>query len=397
MITERQRLTYLVDSKDTESTKEKRTLDTLLNEKKSAEVRYSEINQQLSVDLPNKELQRQIRSKERLSREHARSHNDPNLQQLSHRNLEVLKQQIATQNHELENKRNHLMNTAVDTSYLLYVTQLDQALQQTNRLKLSFNECEALKMIVNMMNQFMAMREQEQNILRLISEEQNSLYKLQENLIDSNTQLRRYIASEPSLAKENRDLNEQNDSLTLVSGSSGNHRTNALYASLFGTGSGLLSAGLISTLVISPLFFAVPGAFALLTIISLTVALVYHFKKLTAQEQIASNTQTIRENETTIQRQLEQANDLSVTTIPKLTTQISESEKTIVTIEQQLKNQQQAMSHLLSKAENVTSTYGGSNTFFGSEGLEHYPIPSAPEYEPDILINYGSGHLYPQL
>ncbi len=397
LIMERQRLTYLVDSKDTESTKEERTLDKFLKEKKRAEERYGEIRQQLDIDLPNKEQQRQIRNQERVSREHARNSYDPNLQQLSHKNLETLKQQIATQNHELENKRNQLMDKAVETSYLVYITQLEQALQQTNSPQLSFNEREALKMILTLMKNFLAMGVREQSIIHSLSEEQHNLRKLQKNLLDSNTQLQHYIASEPRLVKENKELAEENGNLTLNSESADNHRTNALYASLFGTASGLLSAGLISTLVISPLFFAVPGAFALLTVISLTVALVYHFKKFTAEEQIDHNTQTIRENETTILRQLEQANDLSLTTIPQLTTQIEESEKTIVTIEKQLKDQQQAMSQLLSKAENVSSTYGGSNTFFSSAEMSSYPIPSAPlEYDLEALENYGNGNLYPQ-
>jgi hypothetical protein len=148
--------------------------------------------------------------------------------------------------------------------------------------------------------------------------------------------------------------------------------------------------------VISPVFFAVPGAFALLTVISLTVALVYHLKKSAAETTIDQNTQTIHENESTILNQLEQANDLSLTTIPKLNTQIGESQKSITTIEKQLEDHQRAMSQLLSKAENVTSTYGSSHTFFTNEGTVVYPISSAPEYDTETLLHYGNDRVYDQ-
>ena len=132
----------------------------------------------------------------------------------------------------------------------------------------------------------------------------------------------------------------------------------------------------------------------MLTVISLTVALVYHLKKSAAEEKTDQNTQTIHANESTILSQLEQANDLSLTTIPKLNTQIGESEKSIATIETKLEDHQRAMSQLLSKAENVTRTYGIGNTFFASDGAVVYPVPSAPEY--DTEAHYGSGNFYAQ-
>jgi hypothetical protein len=210
---ERQRLTYLVEAKDTESTKEERNLNRFIKEKKRTEERYSEIKQQIDVELPNKEHQRQTRNQERMLRENARNSNDPSLQQLSHKNREALQQQIASQSHELENKRNQLMDKAVETGYDVYITQLEQALQQTDGPQLSFNERDALKRILGLMKNFMTMREREQSIIYSLREEQNNLRKLKKNLLDSNTQLQSYIASEPMLIRENRQLTEENSSL----------------------------------------------------------------------------------------------------------------------------------------------------------------------------------------
>jgi hypothetical protein len=145
LISEQQRITYLVNTKESESRNEESYLNTLRQEKRTTERRYSEIKSLLDVKLPNKEQQRQLRNQERLTREYARNMDNPHLQQLSYQNLNVLKQTIANQNRELEQKQSQLMDKAIEISYTVYLAQLDDALQKSHTLQLSFNEREALK------------------------------------------------------------------------------------------------------------------------------------------------------------------------------------------------------------------------------------------------------------
>jgi hypothetical protein len=384
LVDEHRRLTYLIDTKDAENTREERNLNKLLSDKKQTDVRYSEIKHQLNVYLPNKEQQRQIRNQERIARESARKTDDASLQQLSHKNHEALKQQISTQNHQLDNKRNQLMDKAVETSYQIYITQLEHTLQQTDGPKITFYERETLMMILTMMKNYIEMEESKRVIIRSLNDERNTLRILQQSLTDNIKQLQRYINAEPVLIQQNKELTEENINLNLNSESANNHRTNALYTSLFGLSGSLLSSALISTFIfISPVYFAIPGVLALLTVISLTIAVIYHFKKSASEEQVSQNKQTINENKITIFNQWEKAHELSVTTILSLNTQIDKSEKAIVLIEEKLKDQQEAMGQLSSKAQNVTSTYSGTSTFFGGGGtsvnVSYFPtFPSAP-------------------
>lgn len=387
LIEERRRLTYLVDTKDTENTREERNLNKLLTDKNQAAEHCSDVKRQLEVYLPNKAQQRHIRNEERIAREHARKTDDANLQQLSHKNLGALQQQISTQNQKLDNKRNQLMDKAVETSYPIYITQLEHALQQKDGPKITFNEHATLMTLLTMMKNYSEMEESERTIIRSLNDEKNTLRTLQKNLTDNNCQLQQYTSSNPQLINQNKELAEENINLNLNSESADNHRTNALYTSLFGLSSSLLSGGLISTFMfISPVYFAIPAALALLTVISLTIAVIYHFNKSASDDQITQNKQTICENETTLFKQVEKVRELSVTTIPSLNTQIDKSKKAIALTETKLKDQQEAMSQLSSKAKNVTSTYSGPSTFFGggctAEPVSNYPtLPSAPPAE----------------
>lgn len=392
LVAERQRLIFTISSKERDCTKEDQNLNKLLKEKKQTEKHYSEIKHQLDIDLPNREQQRMIRLNERHGRENARQSYDPNLQQLAYKNIEILKEQIANKNHELESKKNQLMDAAVEASYPVYIAQLELAFDQVDGLKINFKEHEALKSILEMMKNYTDMEEKERIIFQSVNLEKNNLHKLQKNLADSNAQLLGYIAAEPKLVQVNKDLIEENAQLKIKVDSADTIKMKALYTALFGVSGALISSGLINTLLISPLLLTIPSALVLLTFVSLTVALVYHWKKSSGEEQILQNKQTIAENETTIQQQWRKANELSVTTIPSLNAQIDKSEKIIVMLEKELKTQQDSMDQLFRKAQKVTNTYNASNTFFGGteEKTGHYPDqPTTPIYEQqDNYTNY---------
>ncbi|HAT8174394.1 TPA: type IV secretion protein Dot, partial [Legionella pneumophila] len=254
LIEERQKLMHLINSKETEKNKEEQHLNRLHKEKKEAEGRYSEVKHQIDVVLPNSEQQRQIRNQERLAREDARASYDPHLLQLSHKNLEALKSQIETQVRELDERRNQLMGEATEISYKIYLTQLEQVLQESEKgPQITFNENNALKMILAMMKNMEEMAEKEKDISSSIDKERHNLHSLQKSLIGYTRQLERYLTSDPHLVKQNKALTEENTQLQQYIESAASWRTNAFYASLFSIGGSLISTGILNTFIISPM------------------------------------------------------------------------------------------------------------------------------------------------
>ncbi|HAU2265060.1 TPA: Dot/Icm T4SS effector PieE [Legionella pneumophila] len=398
LIEERQKLVHLINSKETEKNKEEQTLNRLHKEKKEAEGRYSEVKHQIDVVLPNSEHQRQIRNQERLAREQARAIHDPHLLQLSHKNLEALKSQIETQIRELDERRNQLMGEATDISYKIYLTQLEQVLQESeNGPQITFNENNALKMILAMMKNMEEMAEKEKDIASSIDKERHNLHSLQKSLVGYTRQLERYLTSDPHLVKQNKALTEKNTQLQQYGESADNWRTKAFYASLFSVGGSLISTGILNTFIISPVFFAIPGALAALGVVSLVIAVVSYCQKYFSDMQMEQNNQKIEKNELILMKQWKKANELSLSIIPSLNAKIEQLEKELYALEQKLQDQQHAMSLLLNKAQNVTSNYGGSSNFFGNTTGNVFYLPSAPLHEdsppyPEIegeRVNYG--------
>lgn len=398
LIEERQKLMHLINSKETEKNKEEQNLNRLHKEKKEAEGRYSEVKHQIDVVLPNSEQQRQIRNQERLARGDARASYDPHLLQLSHKNLEALKCQIETQIRELDERRNQLMGEATEISYKIYLTQLDQVLQESGKgPQITFNENNALKMILAMMKNMEEMAEKEKDISSSIDKERHNLHSLQKSLVGYTRQLERYLTSDPHLVKQNKALTEENTQLQQYIESAASWRTNAFYASLFSIGGSLISTGILNTFIISPMFFAIPGALAALGVVAFVIAVVSQCQKFFSEVYMEKNNQKIEKNELILMKQWKKANELSLSTIPSLNAKIEQSEKELYALEQKLQDQQHAMNLLLNKAQNVTSNYGGSSNFFGNTTGNVFYLPSAPLHEdspfyPEIegeTVNYG--------
>ena len=391
---ERQQLTYLISTKNSLITRERLTLNKELQEKKQLEARSVTIKQQIEIELPHKEQRRVLRNQERTNRDNARRADDPNLFQLSPNNLAKLKQKIATKGQKLDEKQKQLMDAAIEQSYPAYLAQLEQALQQTIcGPQITVNESNALKQIVSIMQNFMEMSKKEQMLIHSLNESRTNLAALQKKREEGTLELEHHITTEPKLVQANKELTEATAKLELESKSAGRYRNNTLYTALFGTACSLISAGLIDTLIISPLFFAVPGALAMLGVISLTLAIVAHFQKSTHDVHIGQNNKDIRNNEVALMHQWKNAYDLNVTIIPSLNTQISQAEKNSELLEQQLLEQQNAMGLLFNKAINVSSSYGEGFTFFKGTDAKIISFPSAPPQVDEIVDqppSYGS-------
>lgn len=382
---ERLRLTRLIDSKDVELFSEGQQLSTIITEKRQTENRYRELKRQLEVEIPNRELQRQARSQERAIREDARAIDDTEMLQLSDKNREALKQRITAKIAELDKTRERLMKSATDTSYPIFIEQLDEVLSGAKELEITYGELEALKSIQSKMKKYSKMEQLEQKITHSLQDAKGILSTLQQNLSESTSKLQRYEASNPQLKQTNAELAEDNRRLQPSSEASGSVRANALYWSLFGGTSSVISAAVIGSLVVSPIFFAISGVLALATVISLTVAAVYHFQKSACDDKIDHNNKTIRNNESIISAHDKEVVTLRSTTIPSLRNTIEETSQSIGQMDKKLKELQQGMKQLFTKAQNVIELQSSSNGFFGnqSSNVVHLRASSQglPQYE----------------
>lgn len=393
LIAERQRLESLIEAGNALCGREEQNLNQFLSEKTQIEDRCKELTRQINTVLPNKEHQRLIRNQERLVRANARETNDPELNQLSHSERETLKQQIMAKNQELNELTDQLWHQAVKSSYSAYLILLEQRLQTATISQITFTEREALKSIVAKMNKYNEMEEQEQNIIHSLNCERNKLTIMQTTLAECMTNLQRYTTHRPQLIQQNQELLEQNRILKISRDYSANARTNSLLCTILGgvSLSSLLTASLVGSLMVSPIFIAISGYLALLTVVSLIFTVVNHLDKTANEEKINQNDKVIRENEKTIIHLKQQSKELTLKTIPELKVNIEKSEQSIVILEKQLTEQQRVMSHAFQTAENVTEAYNGNNAFFNGANGTFFspPIPTAPLYDNNPGFNYG--------
>ncbi|KTD34393.1 substrate of the Dot/Icm secretion system [Legionella moravica] len=392
------RLKEVIRLKRSDSFHEGQQLGGLRNEQNQAEARLKYLRQQLDVELPKREQQRHIRNQERLAREQARTTDDPDLMQLSQKNREALTQKITLKIDELNRLKAKLVQSAVNNSYSLFVSQLDEALQGATQLKLGYYERDTLKTITGMMKIYLEMSGQEQTLIKSLGEARSTLQQQQKWLRECTAKLQHYERSNPQLRQSNKKLAEENERLKLNSESAGSSRSNALYVSLFVGASALVSASIIGSLVVSPLYFALSGVLALATVISLTVAVVYHFQKSSADNQMARNAKTISTNQDLILKHTREADELREHTLPDLNLSIAESGRLIAEKESELNEHQVAMQHLLAKAQNVNEFNGAAFPFFsGTSSVHSMPVtPSAPVLDmPENEV--ASAPLYPYI
>jgi hypothetical protein len=391
---DRSRLNLLINSRERECNREERTLDAIRLEQRKAEQRNSELRRQLDTILPNRESQRQSSSQWRAAREQARHGADPDLRQLTAQSKEQLSQRISTKNAELNDTQNKLLQRANELSYSVYLTQLGQVLERTDYHKLSFTDRYALKAILETMHSYNDMEKRAQKTQQTLDSAQSTLQKLRSDLEYAQQQVQHYSSSKPEIERKNQELKRTNERLAMERYTAENDRSSALNFALIGLITTLSSGLVVTGLIVNPLFFIIPGVLALGTLISLIVAAVYHVQKSGLVEQFEANRQTIFDNETTLEEQDRKAENINTCTIPTLQAQIKAAEQNCRQIDMELKSQQHSMSQLLGKAHNITNTYGGSSAFFGESAANTplYPFleqPSAPEYDVDLLLNYG--------
>lgn len=369
LLAEQSRITTLLQTKESECSMEKSTLNTIMAAKTKVSETCRSMRHDLETAFPNKERLRQTRHQERQARENTRNGADPQLQQLSAAKRADLDKQIAVKHLAIEEKKAELLATVSNICYPMYVTQLEFMLHGHCGLKILFHEQEALKSIIVMLKNYNEMAKTEAAIITSLNTEHDKCRTLKSNLI-ANTSLR-----------------AENANLELSSNSAGTFRASAVATAIAGGTTSLLSAGLVVALAATPLFFIIPGGLGLLTFAALTVALVYDWQKSSADQKIAENEQTILKNETAVFVQ-DKANPSDLNNMPALTAQIEQSEQLIIQLEKQLKEQQSGMKHLLNKAHNVQTGYQSIYPFLGKKET-HEPTAPGWDYDANAFLSYG--------
>ncbi|MFI4918887.1 MAG: hypothetical protein ACHP65_04965 [Legionellales bacterium] len=396
LIGERNLLSQNINTNTANSTNEERISSQFIKEQQDTEARYVAVQRQLNTELPNKEQQRQLRNQERHSREMVRGVDDPNLLQLTHKNIETLRQQIAKAHQELDAQKKNLMTEVAENGHKVYLTQLAQTLDLINYKavdgpKITFNECEALKQILIMMNHYIEMEQRESLIATSIAAAQSRLNSQQSNLAISQQQAQHFASSNQQLTQENKKRADNNIQLTLTSNELDQSKSTGIYCTITGLGSSLISAVVIALLFINPVFFVITGALALLGLIALTATLVYHYQKADVDEQIKQNNGQINANEITISQQDQKEIGLAATTVPALQTQITESEQAVILVKKQLQEHKDEMNKLLNQAttQRVTAVYGNNNGFWSpSNGNNASASVNCDEYVPSYEKRY---------
>lgn len=352
---------------------ERSNLDDINAQKKTKEAEFNKTERQLEIEIPDREIKRKVRERERSDRETARFTNDPNLMQLSSSSRESLEYTIRMHFKTLDGKRNELMDAASTLSYPVFLDQLEQILYSAHELNVTLPEKNALLMTIQCMKEYRKMQEEESRLNHNLIGLQTSLRKQEQSLRNIEEKYQRYYYSNPDLTTKNQLLTQQNSVLEEKARAA--KGTANLYFTFSGLGAiGAVGGGLlIGFIFMNPLLFIIPGVFALVAVGTLIAALVYHNRESSNNNQVRENKNTIQNNGKQIEQQTQEMITFYHVTIPQLQSDIGSSQASIEKTQAQLGYHQQQMQFQFSKTERVTPIQQSLSGLFYSPSL---PLPS---------------------
>lgn len=377
-----------ISAQETKLTRIKGRLNSYLDTETQTEQAIRERKKLLEVSLPEKDKNRQFRIRQRTARELAKKTAANINQLLSPENLKVLNIRISSQTAKLDIQCAKLQEMVTVESYSVYLKGLKQFFDENIIPRITLNESRALKDILDLMDRLPEMETKKAATMGAILEAQNKLDVLRLNFAKKTKQVRLANASILELQQKNQQLEDQNKQLTIKSQSLGRTQTNALYSSyveisgsvLSGVAVGLLNAGLLSNLIISPIFFAIPGALALVALVSFTVALVTYCHKSYTDATIKGNVISISMNECQINTKQLEVTEETENSIPKLEQDIKQTQQKIDEMTNDVFAQDRAIKQQLTMAKVISVSSSNSNSFFkvASTGML---LPTAPPAE----------------
>ncbi len=320
----------------------------------------NEIRQKIDLELPERAKQRQVRTLARENRAKARSTDDPTLLQLSPVNRNAVKKAIETEDKKLRQKEQQLIQRADERSYQSYLIQLEIYLQSTTHL--TYLENEALKQIIQLMREYLLIKEDEQKTTLKRQAAHLEKEKLVADKHQKEKKIEQYKESNPLLASQNSSLAKENEQLEIAIEDRRNYKNTLLKIGLLfflltagGAGTGLAIAGGI--IAITPLLLAPAAVLAFITLNLFVAALVYTIKNGMDSNQLSKNQITIKNNLTTIAQHNSELISLESEILPNLLSKIREAEHNLSVLDKHIEGLQQHAELKLNTAKQVTVRY----------------------------------------
>lgn len=260
------------------------------------------------------------------SRKHARLNDDPDLKQLSWENRLRRNLKIRHFNSQLELIRETSMSIVNSTSYPVFIAQLQLKLDARSDLSLNAAEIDSLK-ITMFQTACLAMKWQETQLHQLCSEIRTKQHQQQQRLQTAQESRARYNQSNSELSAKNSKLDLQRILLRQQAVSYSANASQQVIACGV-TGSIAFAIGLfVLIMTLNPLFFIIPGVFALAALGTLIAGCVFRFKEEASLEQAKINDRQFRTNNQQINKHTSEIKKIDTEIIPVLQQNMSQSTK----------------------------------------------------------------------
>ncbi|ARM32180.1 hypothetical protein B0B39_00925 [Legionella longbeachae] len=347
--------------------------------------RIEEITSRLTLELPEKQRQRNDRAKARTTREQARIYDEATENQLSPPNFRSLQQSIVDSHEKLQKMEHQLVQKATEMSYQTFLTRLPPLLQS---LTLNYQEKEALKQIISNMENYLLTQTEKYKQISI----RHSVYlekeTLQQDLHQKESRVDQLKKANPQLHAQNKTLEVENHQLEHTIKERGIYRDYLLKVGLYSLlGSGIAIGGGFIGMYMMPmalvsLCFAPAAVISLITAGIFLATLAYTLKNNGDHNELENNKKIIKQNITAISKQSGEIITLEQEILPSLKEKISEAEKNYNVLHRKINNLQQQEESLLHQAKQVVVTHAMNITFFDGETIIQSTVkPTAPELE----------------
>ncbi len=310
------------------------------------------LQEQITSVLPEKQLMRMQRATHRLQRGAASLTKDEDLQQLSPQNRDKLKQKILAKYSELDGFGKHLLDQAVAYSYSAFLTLLEN--MQLPNLRAS--EEAAIRSILKMMKSYRYMEAQLAELNRDYVGMTGGLSRLQ------------------GMVLQNEALTIENAALSLDKTAAEQRKQDWFNVTLFSGGRAILLAGIGYGYELSPLFFMCPAALAALSVVAAITTLAYYCSQHTTAGKVVENEGIIAQNNATVL--------LPLSVDKTLAGQITTAEQEIERLRTTIREQETGMERILNQASQVEVQK------HLSPGPKMFGIPEQPTAPPQFDGQY---------
>lgn len=338
------------------------------------------LQNRISIEIPNEKNQCVVREAQRIARNKARHGHDTELNQLSDQVKKALASEIEKHLQELSQHENELITELHQSSYPHFV---DQLLTQLEQKPWAFHadDIDSLKEIAILSrkwcqdeNRLVQLREEfNQNIIHQ-NTLQNSLATIKSDIVqwqDTTTQLK---GVNLSLGHTNKLLTQQKTSVETT-------QNRANKSALLLIGGGIIALALVTAATASTLFLFIPGAFALATLIAFAVSIGHAAKGRAIEKSIEENNTTLTSNAKQCDENTKRIDEYTNQMLPELETQISKSQSDATNQGEELKMLQ---SHIDELQYNINNLQSNTKWSFNKQGSSlisqsfYHQNPSAP-------------------